>query len=113
MILMHTMEIGYTSFETAILRVMNILRETPPSGSDWHAQLLARASEPIEDLRGALLDEELATAANLVKNFRHWAMHGYDAKFQPAEAAKAIEAARVLLRDVGPAVEAFARAIDP
>ncbi len=60
MILMHTMEIGCTSFETAIVRTMNILGETPPSGPDWHAQLLSRATKPTANLRPAILSPDLA-----------------------------------------------------
>lgn len=112
MILMHTMEIGYTSFEAAIVRTMNLIGETPPTGSDWHAQLLARAAAPLAPLRPAILSPDLAAAAGKVKTFRDWATRGYDAGFVSADAGPAVAAASTLSALARAAFERFAAEFD-
>lgn len=44
---MHAMGAGYTSIENALLRVLDILGETPPSGEAWHKDLIDRLSRPL------------------------------------------------------------------
>ena len=113
MAVMHAAQSGYTSLETAILRVMQILDEEPPSGPDWHAQLIARASYPLHGRRGAIISPEMERSARKLRGFRHWAMHGYDIPFHAEDAADAIQAGRSLAGLVEPTFESFARAIDP
>ena len=113
MVLMHTMELGYTSFETAVVRAMTMLGETPPTGPDWHAQLLVRAAAAIEGLRPPILPPDVARAATKVKSFRHWATRGYDSDFVASDAEAAVGAARDLLANARPAFDGFAATIDP
>ncbi len=113
MALMHAAQSGYTSLETAILRVMKILDEEPPSGPDWHAQLIARAARPLPGRRREIISLEMERSARKLRGFRHWAMHGYDTPFHAEDAADAIKAGRSLADLVEPAFEQFARSIDP
>ena len=113
MAVMHAAQSGYTSLETAILRVMQILDEEPPSGPDWHAQLIARASRPLPGRRGEIISPEMERFARKLRGFRHCAMHGYDTPFHAEDAVDAIKAGRRLAELVQPAFEEFANSIDP
>ena len=40
MALMHAMQSGHTSLESALVRILDLLGEEAPSGRDWHADLI-------------------------------------------------------------------------
>ena len=42
MVFMHMMQSGYTSFKTAMKRLLALLGEEMPKCSEWHADLLRR-----------------------------------------------------------------------
>ena len=42
MAFMHSMQSGHTSLESALVRIMDLLGEEPPTGRDWHADLIRR-----------------------------------------------------------------------
>lgn len=113
MALLHYMQSGHSSLEACLLRVLAILDETPPTGSDWHAQLIIRCATAIAGSRSAILSADLAADAQETRRFRHLAMHGYDVAFVPERGARAIEAG-LRLADALPArLDSFAREIDP
>lgn len=113
MALMHAMQSGYTSFENALLGIMVMLGEEPPTGADWHKQLVDRAAQPIPGLRPAILPTAILPLLRRTRAFRHWATHGYGDPFDPSEASRAVEAAGSLVGALRPAFVAFAAAIDP
>ncbi len=70
MALLHAMQSGHISLESALLRVLNLLGEEEPSGRDWHADLIRRAAVA-GDARPAILPGEIAAAATETRRFRH------------------------------------------
>ena len=112
MAFMHMMQSGYTSLEAAMKRLLGLLGEELPKGSDWHADLLRRLRSPVAGARPEIIDETLFRAADGVRRFRHVAMHNYD-YFDEARAALAVKDAETVLADIGPALARFRAMIDP
>lgn len=108
----HAMQAGYTSFESALRRLLAFLDEALPQGSDWHAILLRRVSEPLERQRPPILSKAMADAADELLRFRHVAIHSYD-RFSERKAEIAVEAAEAFLSLVDADFAAFRAAIDP
>ncbi len=108
----HAMQAGYTSFESALRRLLALLDEAMPQGPDWHAVLLRRVSEPLEGLRPAILSASLTDPADELLRFRHVAIHSYD-RFSERKAAIAVEAAETFLALIDADIAAFRAAIDP
>lgn len=109
--LMHAMQSGHTSLEAALLRILDMLGETAPTGAQWHADLINRAGKPTR-ARPAILTDALVEAAGETRRFRHIAMRGYD-KFKKDRAAPGIAAARLLASGLGGDIDAFRLVIDP
>ncbi len=113
MAFMHAMLAGYTSFEAGMKRLLSMLQEPLPTGSDWHIALVHRLAEPEPNSRPAILDTEpLVAAVNRLRGFRHVAMHLYD-DFDEERAALAVRAAEVFLVEFDPALARFRAVIDP
>lgn len=114
MAFMHAMLAGHTSVEVAIERILDILDEQKPSGADWHQMLIRRMARRVEGehARPALLTGQLAKALTETKNFRHRALHTYD-DFDFARALPAVEAAKLVVEMLPPAVATFRGAVDP
>jgi HepT-like protein len=112
--LMHAMQSGHTSAESAMRRILDILREDRPTGEDWHKALIARLAKPLtgEHARPALLPHEVASDLYETLGFRHRAMHSYG-DFDASKAAPAIEAAARLKDSFAAAVAEFRAAVDP
>jgi hypothetical protein len=111
MALMHAMQSGHTSFEKAMMRILDMLQEERPSGESWHRDLVNRVSSALGD-RPAILDSDLERAANETRSFRNLATRGYDT-FSLERCEPAISAARVLVRGIPEAVSEFRRLVDP
>lgn len=111
MALMHAMQSGHTSMETALVRILDLLGEDVPTGREWHADLLRRMSHALTD-RPAILPPSLAGAANETRRFRHVAMRTYGS-FDPGLAQPAIIAATLIAQGLTCAISAFRRQIDP
>lgn len=112
MALMHAMQSGYTSFESALLRTIKLIGERPPVDEDWHKQLIERSARDLPGRRPAILPADLVPLTRRLRGFRHWAAHGYDDSFDPNEAARAVEAARQMLPLLRQTFETFISAID-
>ncbi len=110
MSLMHAMQAGHTSLESALLRIMDMRGENRPTGEALHADLIRRASRTTGG-RPAILTQELAKAADRTRRFRHVAVRTYD-QFDPDEAVGAVEAAKVLAGGLAHAIAAFRAASD-
>ena len=109
---MHAMQSGYTAFEAALKRIFAMLDEPLPVGSDWHAAMLRRAGRALEGSRPAILDKQLLDAADELRRFRHVAMHLYD-RLNADKAAKALDAAKIFLVGIDPAIARLRAVIDP
>ena len=113
MAFMHAMLAGYTSFEAGMKRLLMMLDEPLPTGSDSQAALVARLSHEHSGSRPAVLDTKtLRRAVDQLRGFRHIAAHVYDG-FDVDRAALAIRDARVFLTEINPAIARFRAVIDP
>ncbi len=111
MAFMHAMQSGHTSFEKAMLRIVDMLREDRPTGEQWHADLIRRMGAALPH-RPALLPARLLPAAHETRKFRHRVTHAYD-DFEWPLADEAARAADLLSRELPEAVAAFREAVDP
>ena len=110
---LHAMQSGYTSFEAGMKRLLALLDEPLPTGSEWHKALLRRLEEPAPGSRPALVEEPaLKRALRGLLAFRHVAAHVYD-EFDVDRAALAVQHARVFLVGIGPALARFRATVDP
>ena len=111
MALMHAMQSGHTSLESALVRILALLGEETPSGRDWHADLIKRVSCAMAG-RPAILPPDLASAAGETRRFRHVAMRSYSS-FNIESARPSMLAAGFVARNISPAIAAFKAGIDP
>ncbi|MGI4953018.1 MAG: hypothetical protein ACRYGM_14545 [Janthinobacterium lividum] len=110
MALMHAMQSGHTSMESMLVRILGLLNEDAPSGSGWHADLIARARRDLVT-RPAILSSSVAAAANETRRFRHVAMRNYG-KFELSRSQPALEAARVIAAGLRADIIKFRTLID-
>jgi hypothetical protein len=113
---MHGMTAGYTSLENALKRILDILNETPPAGTDrWHKDLIDRISRPMAggNARPALVDEEMKQDLLECMRMRHRVRHSDYGEFVPSKAEPAVEAAGRITARVRDVVARFKRAVDP
>ena len=110
---MHAMLAGYTSFEAGMKRLMALLGEPLPTGSDWHSMLLRRLAEPVRGMRPAVIDDpDLLVALNGLRGFRHVAAHAYDI-FDEDRAEVTVAQAQIFESSIGPTLARFRAVIDP
>jgi predicted nucleotidyltransferase len=110
MALLHAMLSGHNALEDALVRLMKALGEAPPSGSDWHLQIIEQAATA-KPGRPAVLPPRLVEAADETRRFRHFAARAYRVAFDPEKARTAVEAAQVLADDLDGAVASFLKSI--
>jgi hypothetical protein len=111
MALMQSMQAGYTSLESAFERILEMIGEEKPAGANYHADLLRRVSRDIPDSRPAIIDGELAEAADEARRFRHVARKSYDG-FHVEGAASAVKAAALIRDRVAMAIGVFRSKIE-
>jgi hypothetical protein len=111
MAFMHAMQAGHTSFEKALLRILDMLAEDRPVGDQWHADLIARVAAAMPH-RPAILPGDVVGAAHETRKFRHRVVHAYD-DFDWLRARGAITAAAQLSELLPETMRAFRQAIDP
>ncbi len=111
MAFMHAMQSGHISVEAALVRILDMLGEERPTGSDCHATLIGRLSASSSG-RPALLDAVLAAALQETRRFRHVAMRSYG-QLRPEAARPAVQAAGIVVGQLQDAVQEFRAVIDP
>jgi predicted nucleotidyltransferase len=112
MALLHAMLSGHNALEDALVRLMKAAGEVPPSGSDWHLQVIEQAATA-KPGRPAVLPPRLVKAADETRRFRHFAARAYRVGFDPDKARKAVEAAQGLADNLEQAVASFLKTIQP
>lgn len=108
---MHAMQSGHASLENALLRILALFGEEPPSGPNWRADLIGRIGKAVGN-RPAVLTVELVKAANETRQFRHVAIRAYD-NFDWDRASRAVDCATELADHLTEAITRFRRANDP
>ncbi|HEX4767856.1 MAG TPA: hypothetical protein VH414_16450 [Lichenihabitans sp.] len=94
-------------------RLLTLIEEPVPSGSEWHKDLVELIIHPVPDLRPAIIDDrKLARALSQLRGFRHVATHVYN-EFDRDPAALAVKAAETFLAGIEPAIARFRAVIDP
>lgn len=111
MAFLHAMLAGQTSLEAALLRILDLFQEQPPTGRRWHADLIARAARPLDE-RPAILTGAVAAAADETRRFRSIATHAYD-NFDETRAAKAVDGAAILASLLAAQIDLFRSTTDP
>jgi len=109
MAFLHAMQSGFTSLEAGLERVLAVIGEPRPEGSDWHRVLIDRLSRPTAD-RPALLGARTAAAAQELRRFRHLASKIYDG-FDASRAPAAVDAAACLSDALDAEFDAFEAAL--
>ena len=67
----------YNGIENCLLRIAHAVDESVPTGNDSHRVLLDQMSAPIQAIRPALVDRELAPQLDEMRRFRHAFRHMY------------------------------------
>ena len=111
MAFMHAMQAGHTSLENALLRILELCGEDPPTGGTWHADLIRRVANPVGD-RHIVLHGTAARAADATRRFRSVAAHAYD-EFDHTQAVNAVASAALLLDLLPVEIARFRQAMDP
>jgi hypothetical protein len=109
------MQAGYTSLENALRRIFDILSEVPPSGENWHRDIIDRAARSIsgENARPAIIDHTLRNHLLECMRMRHRARNANYDELDPRKAAPSVEAARVVRSRMADAIADFRAIIDP
>lgn len=110
---MHAVQSGHTSLEGSLLRILDMLGETRPTGERWHQDLITRVCRPLEgpNARPAILSEGLCAAIDETRRFRNLAIHGYDS-FDPERARRTVSAARTIVQRLANEIAQFRNIID-
>jgi hypothetical protein len=111
MALMHAMQAGHTSLEAALLRILDLFGEEPPSGAQWHSDLIRRTSAALGN-RPPILTGAVAEAADETRQFRNIAARAYD-NFKLGKAGDALAGAGFLAEHLPEAIARFRQAVDP
>jgi hypothetical protein len=72
---------AYTAIEAILERVARELEGGPPTGPEWHRELLDAARLEIPGERPAILSDAVVSALHETRSFRHFARHGYGGDF--------------------------------
>ena len=112
---LHGMETGYSLIEKAITRVLDILKETCPSGYAWHKDLIDRVSRPMEgeNARPPIFDAGLRLDLLELMRMRHRARNAIYDDFDAAKAGPSVEAARRVLPRIRTSIAEFRKIVDP
>jgi hypothetical protein len=111
MAFMHAMQSAHNSAEAALLRILAILREEPPTGGYWHRDLLDRLGRA-SAARPALLPADVEADLHETRNFRHRATHIYG-EFDAGRSVPSAQAAGRLIASFPAAIAAFRQLVDP
>ena len=111
---MHAMQAGHTSAETALVRVLRILSDDPPTGEDWHKKVFERLAKVngADHARPALLSSTVAADLEETRRFRNRAMRSYGG-FNAQRAVPSLQAAERLSTSLAPDIATFKALVDP
>jgi hypothetical protein len=97
----------YNGIENCLSRLAHGIDESVPSGNESHRLLIDQLSEPIAELRPALLGRELAARIDNYRRFRHAFRHMYFFDLEWPRLQPLAAGVPALLADFDSAVEAL------
>lgn len=109
---MHAMQAGHTSLETGMVRIMRMVGEVPPTGEDWHADVVKRMGDAIDGKRPLFLPINILKAVDQTRRFRHVAARTYD-DFNWEDARRPVEAAAEIASSIMGVLKDFRESLDP
>jgi hypothetical protein len=95
----------YNGIENCLSRLAHGIDESVPSGNESHRLLIDQLSEPIPELRPALLGRELAARIDDYRRFRHAFRHMYFVDLQWPRLQPLLAGVPALLADFDIAIE--------
>lgn len=95
----------YHFAESICLRIVKTVDQIEPRGASWHRDLLEQVSQPVPNLRPAILKPETRAALDLYRTFRHRFrnLYGFSLDWQ-----KMVP----LVKEAIPTIEAFVQDIE-
>jgi hypothetical protein len=87
-----TLSHWYNAFEDALARIARTIDGGIPSGSDWHVELIRRATLDLEELRPPVFDRAHLGDVREVLRFRHFLRHAYGVRLDASKLQIAVDA---------------------
>jgi hypothetical protein len=100
----------FGAMESALERLVLAIDGGLPTGSDFHAELIRRASTPIDGLRPAMISPSLAADLQQLRRFRHAFRRAYG-DFDYARAGGNVPIASRAVTDLSAQLTEFAEAV--
>ena len=97
----------YNGIENCLSRLAHGIDESVPTGNESHRLLIDQLSEPIPELRPALLSRELVARVDEYRRFRHAFRHMYFFDLEWPRLKPLVAGVPALLGDFDVAVEAL------
>jgi hypothetical protein len=113
MAFMHAVQSAHTTLEAVLLRILDILGETRPSGERWHSDLIARACREMTgpNARPAILSASMCEAVNETRRFRNLAVRNYE-NFNMEKAKPTVASARWIAQGFLQEINSFRELVD-
>lgn len=97
----------YCAAEDLLKLVAQAFENRIGSSGEWHRTLLLRMSEPVSDIRPALLSEHLFEVMNRLRGFRYFVRHAYVTDIDPIQLEANLNLAVTLANEFPKAVKVF------
>ena len=97
--LMHFFQTGYSSIESALMRLLIISGESLPIGDNKQRKVLTRAVSDYSDIRPAIISNKMEISLDILRVFRHSAIHNYES-FVPESSELAQRSAKYVASNV-------------
>lgn len=103
----------YCAVEDLLKITANAFENQIGSSGEWHRTLLLRLSQPVQNVRPALLSEATFDVLNRLRGFRHFVRHGYGAEIEIHQLRINLELANQLRTLIHRDLEQFLAQISP
>jgi uncharacterized protein YutE (UPF0331/DUF86 family) len=97
----------YCSVEDLLKLIAGSFENHVGSGGDWHRVLLLRLSQPVENIRPALLSDNSLEVMNKLRSFRHLVRHAYGTDIELTQLQVNLTSAQKLYELINQDIEAF------
>jgi hypothetical protein len=97
----------YCSVEDLLKLIASSFENHIGSGGDWQQVLLLRLSQPVENIRPALLSDSSLEVMNKLRSFRHLVRHAYGTDIELTQLQVNLTSAQKLYELINQDIEAF------